>query len=116
MTSQGRASEALQYAKSEPVLFARLFSLAVAHHALGDLEEAAAAQQQLDETYGVNASSQQAIIFAFWGEEDTALDWLEIAVTHHDPGIVDIKSDISLAALHGHPRYEALLRKMNLAD
>jgi len=116
LTSQGRASEALQYAKSEPVLFARLFGLAVAHHALGNLEEATAAQLQLDETYGANASSQQAIIFASWGEQDTALDWLEIAVTHHDPGIVDIKSDISLATLRGHPRYEALLRKMNLAD
>jgi len=116
LTSQGRASEALQYAKSEPVLFARLFSLAVAHHALGNLEEAAAAQQQLNESYGNNAAAQQVTIFAFWGEQDTALDWLEIAVAHHDPGITDIKSAISLATLHGHPRYEALLRKMNLAD
>ncbi len=112
----GRTTEALQHAKSEPVLFARLTALAVAHHAIGNLEEAVAAQQQLNETYGNNAAAQQATVFAFWGELDTAIDWLEIAVAHHDPGIVDIKSDIGLAALHGHPRYEALLRKMNLAD
>ena len=116
LTSQGRASEALQYAKSEPVLFARLFSLAVAHHALGNFEAATAAQQQLDDTYGASASAQQTVIFMFWGELETAIDWLEIAVASHDPGIVQIKSDPVLRKLRGHPRYEALLRKMNLAD
>ena len=112
----GRTTEALQHAKSEPVLFARLTVLAVAHHAIGNLEEAVAAQQQLNESYGNNAAAQQATVFASWGELDTAIGWLEIAVAHHDPGNVDIESDIGLAALHGHPRYEALLRKMNLAD
>jgi tetratricopeptide (TPR) repeat protein len=113
---QGRSTAALQFAQSEPVLFARLTSLAMTHDALGNSEEAEAARQQLEDSYGVHASAQQAVIFASWGELDTAIDWLEIAVANHDPGIVDIKSDKTLAVLRGHPRYEALLRKMNLAD
>ncbi len=114
LTHQGRAAEALQYAQDEPVLFARLFALAIAHHALGNLDEAEAARQELQDEYGDLASAQQAIIFASWGEFDAAIDWLEIAVDIHDSGIIDIKTTPLLARLRGQPRYEALLRKMNL--
>jgi len=116
LATQGRGTEALQYARSEPALHARFTGLAMAQHALGNFDEAAAAQQELEQTYGAQGAAQQAIIFAFWGEFDTAIDWLDIAIDHHDAGITDIKVDRSLAKLRGHPRYEALLRKMNLAD
>lgn len=113
---QERDAEALQYAQDEPVLFTRLFALAVVHHALGNLDEAAAAQQELRELYGDLAAAQQALIFTFWGDFDTAVDWLEIAFSIHDAGIIDIKIDPTFIRLRGQPRYEALLQKMNLAE
>ncbi len=113
---QGRAQEALEQALQEPALFARLTGLAIVHHALGNRDEALAAQQQLLEAYGDLASYQQAEIFAQRGELDTALEWLERAYAQHDPGMQDLKPSRLFFPLHGHPRYEELLRKMNLAD
>ena len=86
----------------------------MAHHALGNLDEAEVARQELQEAYGNLAAAQQAWIFAYWGEFETAIDWLEIAVDIHDSGIIDLKTDPAFVRLRGHPRYEALLRKMNV--
>jgi len=113
---QGRTAVALQHAQRETSLYTRLLALAVAQHAAGNLDEAAAAQQQLLETYGDLAAYQQALIFAFWGETDTTLDWLERAYEIRDPGILNIKADNGFVSLRGHPRFQAILQKMNLAD
>lgn len=51
------------------------------------------------------------------GEMDRVLDWLEKAVEERDVNIVlTLKFEPVYAPLHGHPRYQALLRKMNLED
>ncbi len=113
---QGRAQEALEQALQEPSLFARLTGLAIVHHALGNRDKAVGAQQQLLEAYGDLASYQQAQIFAQRGELDTAIAWLERAYSQHDPGMENLKPSRLFFPLHGHPRYEELLRKMNLAD
>jgi serine/threonine-protein kinase len=113
---QGRAQEALEQAQQEPALFARLTGLAIVHHELGNRDKAVAAQQQLLEAYGDLASYQQAQIFAHRGELDTAIEWLERAYAGHDPGMENLKPSRAFFPLHGHPRYEELLRKMNLAD
>ena len=113
---QGRAQEALEQALQEPALFARLTGLAIVHHELGNRDKAVAAQQQLLEAYGDLASYQQAQIFAHRGELDTAIEWLERAYAGHDPGMENLKPSRAFFPLHGHPRYEELLRKMNLAD
>lgn len=115
-TLLGQVTVALGHAQHEPEPFVRFLSLAIAHHAAGNLDEAADAQQQLEESYGDLAAYQQAVLFAFWGENDTALDWLERAYEQRDPGILDIKSDIAFDALQAHPRFIAILKKMNLAD
>ena len=113
---QDRAQEALEQALQEPALFARLTGLAIAHHALGDRDKAVVAQQQLLEAYGDLASYQQAEIFAQRGELDTAIEWLERAYAQHDPGMENLKPSRLFTPLYGDPRYEELLRKMNLAD
>jgi len=112
----GRSTLAMEHAQLESVSFARYLALATAHHAAGNIEEATAAQQQLLESHGDLAAYQQAEVFAAWGENDTALDWLEVAYRQRDPGIVDIKADIGFIALREHPRFVAILQKMNLAD
>jgi serine/threonine-protein kinase len=113
---RGQIPEALQQAQQEPVMFARQTVTAIAQHVAGNQDAAAAAQQQLLETYGDLAAFQQAQVFTYWGETDMALDWLDRAYQQRDPGILVIKTDLALSALREHPRFVSILRKMNLAD
>lgn len=48
------------------------------------------------------------------GEADRAIDWLERAVAERTGPAYSIKGSFLLTALHGHPRFEALLRRMKL--
>jgi adenylate cyclase len=114
--AQGKIPEALQHAQRETSPFARQLSMAIAQHAAGNLDEAASAQQKLLEEYGDLAAYQQALIFAAWGETDTALDWLERAYEQRDPGILNIKPELAFVTLSEHPRFKSILQKMKLAD
>jgi serine/threonine-protein kinase len=49
------------------------------------------------------------------GEHDRAMDWLERAYDERAGGVFGIKGSFLLTTLRSHPRFEALLRKMNLA-
>ncbi len=49
------------------------------------------------------------------GERDAAMDWLERAYEQHAGAIYGIKGSFLFKSLHGHPRFQALLAKMNLA-
>ena len=49
------------------------------------------------------------------GETDRALGWLERGVEERDLVVIcSLKSEPGYIPLHGHPRYQALLRRMNL--
>jgi len=48
------------------------------------------------------------------GEIDQCLDWLEKAVDDQDGWITFIQADDYWSPIRSHPRYRALLRKMNL--
>jgi tetratricopeptide (TPR) repeat protein len=106
--------EALQHAEAEPVDFARLTALAIIHQKLGNTEAASEAQQELLDIYGDLAAYQQAQIFAFWGESDEAIRWLQKAYDGRDPGMAGIKVDIVFEPLREHPEFIALLEKINL--
>ncbi len=57
-----------------------------------------------------------AAIYRGLGEMDHGLKWMEKGVEERDLVVVcALKSEPTYIALHGHPRYQALLRKMNLA-
>ncbi len=49
------------------------------------------------------------------GELDRAMDWLESAYEHRAGAVYGIKGSFLFRSLHSHPRFKALLRKMNLA-
>ncbi len=48
------------------------------------------------------------------GRNDEALDWLEKAFQAHDPNMPYLSVDPIFDALRGNPRFQALLRRMNL--
>jgi hypothetical protein len=49
------------------------------------------------------------------GEHDRAIDWLERAVKERAGGVYGIKGSFLFASLREHPRFAAVLQKMNLA-
>ena len=55
-----------------------------------------------------------AIWYATAGENDKALDWLERAYDERDPTMPYLGVHPSFAALHGDPRFQALVRRMKL--
>jgi serine/threonine-protein kinase len=59
--------------------------------------------------------SAMMIVYFGLGELDRALEWLERSVEERDMVVIcSVKSEPGYIPLHGHPRYQALLRKMNL--
>jgi serine/threonine protein kinase/tetratricopeptide (TPR) repeat protein len=55
-----------------------------------------------------------AYVHAGLGEADQAMDWLERAFEQRSGAIYGIKGSFLFRNLHGHPRFQALVRKMNL--
>jgi serine/threonine-protein kinase len=79
----------------------------------------AESQRALDEIVATRASAlayQIAEIHAWRGERDQAFEWLERAVRQHDGGLAGIKVSRSFASLRNDPRYQALLRELNLPE
>lgn len=55
-----------------------------------------------------------AYVYANLGEPDRAVDYLERAFENRSSNIYGINGSYILAPIHDHPRFQALLRKMNL--
>ena len=111
-----RPEQALEQFQSEPHPAFRLFGLALAHHALGQEQEAQAALDELIETWGAQTAYQIAEIHAFQGDPDQAFEWLERAFAERDPGTAETRVDPLLIGLQDDPRWPAFLRKIRLAD
>ncbi len=73
------------------------------------LKETIASQSESN-AYGI------AWQYAYRGDRDAALKWLNRAYALKDPCIYAIKGEPLLATLVADPRYKAILRKMNLPD
>jgi tetratricopeptide (TPR) repeat protein len=90
--------------------------LAIVYYALGrkpdsDVALAGMLKEQADgNAFGL------AEIYAFRGQSDEAMDWLERAYAQKDPDLYSIKSDLPLKSLAADPRFKAFLRKMNLSE
>jgi tetratricopeptide (TPR) repeat protein len=56
-----------------------------------------------------------AYVYTGLGDYDPAMDCLERAYAERAGSIYGIKGSFLFAPLRGHPRFTALLRKMNLA-
>ncbi len=56
-----------------------------------------------------------AYVYTGLGEQDTAMDWLERAYEERAGAVYGIKGSFLFTTLRSHPRFTALLKKMNLA-
>jgi len=110
--AMGREKEALAEATAEPMLWARLWSLGMLHHAMGHSEESDKALHALIEAHGQDATTQIAEVCAARGEIDAAFEWLDRAYADRDPGLSEMLNSPPLRSLHGDPRWAALVKKM----
>ena len=92
----------------------RLTGAALVEHDLGHFAESQRALDDLIARYGHGAAYQIAQVYAWRGETDRALEWLERARAQRDGGLTLLKVDPLLRSLRADPRYQALLKKMNL--
>jgi tetratricopeptide (TPR) repeat protein len=113
---QSRFHEALAEADREQEDSARFAGRALALYALHQQHESDAALRKFIEVTGLEWASEVARVYAFRGEREQALTWLDKAFQQRDPDLYFIKGDPLLKNLEGDPRYKAFLRKMNLPD
>ena len=112
--AQAHPQEALAEMEREPEPALRLQGQALAYHALGRKKESDAALAELIKKYQADAAFQIAEVYAFRGEADKALEWLERAYAQRDGGLAEMKGDPLLKNLERDPRYAAFLKKMRL--
>jgi serine/threonine-protein kinase len=117
----GRFKEAIAPAQKACELSGRMAQtvgiLALAYGLAGRQGEARALLEELTTQRCTTYVPPWAIAVAYrgLGEVGQALDWLEKGVEERDLLLVTgLKCDPRYISLHGHPRYQALLRKMNL--
>jgi Tfp pilus assembly protein PilF len=114
---EGKAVEALAtFRKIMDDEAFRLFGISMAEHTLKDSKESQQALGELIAKHAQEAAYQIAEVYAWRGEKDKTFEWLERAYMQRDGGLVEIKVDLLLADLRSDPRYQALLRKMNLPE
>ena len=93
-----------------------LAQLGEAYAMAGQPEKARALLEELHERARTSYVSPYhlAYVYTGLGEHDTALDWLERAVAERAGPAYGIRGSFLLAPLREHPRFQALLREMNL--
>lgn len=111
---QGNYEKALEEFAKEPYNFMRLTGEAITWHHLGNREEAVTALQGLVSDAGDSASFQIAMVYAQWGDADSAMTWLERGYVIRDPGLQYVAVHSQFEVLHDDPRFIDLLKRMKL--
>ena len=94
-----------------------LAQLGQVHGMAGDADKARDVLRQLEELSQRRYVSpyHMAYVYTGLGEWDRAIDFLESAYEKRAGAVYGIKGSFLFTALHSHPRFTALLKKMNLA-
>jgi len=94
-----------------------LAQLGQAYGIAGHLEKAREVLRQLEELSRQRFVSpyHMAVVYTGLGEQERAIDWLERAYEGRSGPVYSIKGSFLFTALRAHPRFLALLEKMNLS-
>jgi TolB-like protein/Flp pilus assembly protein TadD len=90
-------------------------ALAYAHAVAGNKDQARAILQKLLERSAYVPPSSIAVIHVGLGDHEQAFAWLDKAYALGDGGLLTVKIHPVFEVLHPDPRFQDLLRRMNLA-
>jgi len=93
-----------------------LGQLGQAYALMGRREEALAILRRLEERarHAYVSPYHLAYVLTGLGEHDRAIDALELALEQRAGGVYGVKGSFLFTSLHPHPRFRALLRRLNL--
>jgi TolB-like protein/Flp pilus assembly protein TadD len=111
---QGKPEAALAMVQQEAVEVERLYHLAVVLQAAGRQAEADEALQALIAQWADTGAYYVAQTYAYRGENELALQWLERAYVQKDAALNEIFAEHLFKGMADDPRFKAFLRKMNL--
>jgi len=114
LLAEGQAQSALAIAQQEANEESRLDILPIVLQAIGRKAEADEAFEALSTKFSGSDAFYVAMVYAYRGDADHALEWLERAYRQKDVGLVEIVGEPLLKNLAADPRYKAFLRKINL--
>jgi TolB-like protein len=113
---QGHLDAALAEFQKETLDDGQLEGSAMVHFAAGRKADSDARLAEAIRRNGASWASEIARVYAFRGENDHALEWLDRAYEARDEDLYFIKGDPLVKNLERDPRYKAFLRKMNLPE
>jgi tetratricopeptide (TPR) repeat protein len=113
--SEGKHDLALRLAESETDAEAREVSLALVYTAMGKTRESKQALERLLQL-PTALEFDVARVYAYRGERDLALQYLERAYARHSVDLLYLKADPLLSNVRSEARYKKLLRQMNLPE
>jgi TolB-like protein/Tfp pilus assembly protein PilF len=113
---QGKFEEAATAAEKDTADWARLLTVSCARWGQKRVPESDAALAELIAKNGEVAAYQIAEVYGYRNDRDKAFEWLERARRQRDAGISGLRPDVLLKSLHDDPRWDALLRTLDLAD
>ncbi len=113
---EGKFEEAAVAAQKDAADWARLLIVSCARWAQRRVPESDAALEELIAIASETGAYQIAEIYGYRNDKDRAFEWLERARRQRDAGLPGLRADTLLRNLHDDPRWDAFLRKMDLAD
>jgi TolB-like protein/Flp pilus assembly protein TadD len=116
LLKRGDRDAALLEMQQETADAAKQQGLAIVYDAVGRKAESDAALAGMLKDQADGNAVGIADVYAFRGQPDEAMHWLERAYAQKDPELYFIKSELELKSLREDPRFKAFLRKMNLPE
>ena len=113
---ENKFEEAVTAAQGDAGDWARLLIVACARWGQKRIPESDAALTELTKNFAETAAYQIAEVYAYRGDKDNALEWLERARRQRDPGLAGLHKDPLLTNLRDDPRWNTFLHTMGLAD
>lgn len=110
----GKTEMGLKEMQQENFEVFRTFGMTLAYHAMGKKKESDDALKDFTGKFQNDWSYLLAELYAYRGEKDKALMWLENAYNKNDGWLVFLKGDPLLKDLKDDNRYKAFMKKMNL--
>jgi adenylate cyclase len=113
---QGDAAQALLLLDKETEPVYSLTGLAMAHYALGNIEDADQALATLIETQSLGAAFQIAEVYASRRDTENTFLWLENAYENRDSGLITLLATPEFHYLQKDPRWPVYLERIGLRE